>query len=43
MNRYDHGAALVNGGRIVRLTLPPPHQHLAPLTAVGWVVPEGGR
>jgi hypothetical protein len=43
MNRYDHGAALVNGGRVVPLTLPLPHQYLSPVTAVGWVVPEGGR
>jgi hypothetical protein len=41
MNRHGQGLTLVNRGRVVPLTLPAPHQYLAPVSAVGWIVPEG--
>ena len=40
MRSYDTGLALVNRGRVVTLLRPPQHEYLAPVTAVGWIVPE---
>ena len=42
MNRYDEGISLVNGSRVIRLTPPAPHRYLAPVSALGWIVPPGG-
>jgi hypothetical protein len=41
MGRYDRGASLVNRGRVVSLTLPPPFEYYSPVYALGWVDDDG--
>jgi hypothetical protein len=43
MRRYDQGIVLVNRGRVVPLVPPAGHEYLSPVTALGWIVPEGAR
>ncbi len=43
MRRYDQGLVLVNRGRVVPLVPPAGHEYLAPVTALGWMAPEGAR
>ena len=42
MRRHDDGVSLVNGRHVIRLTPPAPHRYIAPISALGWIVPEGG-
>ncbi len=43
MRRYDQGLVLVNRGRVVPLLPPAGHEYLSPVTALGWIMPEGAR
>jgi hypothetical protein len=41
MNRYEQNTSLVNGGPVVRISLPAPYEYQAPVSAIGWVVDQG--
>jgi hypothetical protein len=41
MGRYDAGAAVVKGGRVVPLMIPPPQRYS--IQSIGWLAPEVAR
>jgi len=43
MNRYEQDPILINRGRVVSITLPSPYRYQSPVSAIGWLEPEGPR
>jgi len=41
MRRYDANAAIIKGGRVVPLIVPPPERYS--IQSIGWLAPEVGR
>jgi hypothetical protein len=43
MDRNNRNAALVNRGRLVKVSLPPPYESYSPISILGWVSTDGLR